>query len=801
MRKIFVATAIICLVLSFQPVTVRNVDSAQTNITAPSDSTCDWPMFGRTPDGNRVVPDGCGIDDAELSGKWLSKIGNYEPYQPIIIGDRMFVGFQDTTLYCINIENCEVIWKFVLTNYIFTPAYYNNKIYFGSAGTFYCLDADNGKIVWQMEVPGFKGTSNNLIIYKEKIYFSGDDKYFCLEMKDGSTIWSISRISHGHNYDGMAIADDNVYLLYNENELYCVDYLTGKKKWEYKAGKPKYLPGSYIVLAEGKVFFSPEEGFTCLDQATGKLLWKNDYSNEGVICYKNKLYFSWSLKINVLDSKTGVMIWESDRLYPDRRNLIYDNEKIIFIRKDKEKSKLNVLDLKTQKVTIDIHFADLTTFMITKGKLILIDSEGNASCYESVKNIRIPSKFEITQSAKVLDLCQTTQLIAKVFDQNGQVIENAPVQWSVDPEYGTIDSSGLFIPKKTGKVKITCKSGALSESITIDVIEFLTVNSEGIRIDVVKPKKLASKTVIYTNNSDKKLSIDVVSNLGLVKVNPSSFVLEPGKSQEVEVSAQLTSFAPVPDTEFIITATYDTCQKQLKGLLSSSLPFACLSASPDTLAFGLVKRGNEKTIAVYVLSEIDTKVSIASSQAWITFSPKEVSLKAGVSATLIFKIHASSLPPASKLSANIIIKSDTAFCDTLTIPVTVETEENITIKLRIDSKSATINGQERALDAPPKIMGGRTMVPLRFISEAFGCNIEWDAKQQRIGIVRYDISVNLWIGKDYVEVNGQKVKIDSPPVIVGGRTMVPLRFIAEPFGASVNWNAQTKEITIVWPKP
>lgn len=315
------------------------------------------------------------------------------------------------------------------------------------------------------------------------------------------------------------------------------------------------------------------------------------------------------------------------------------------------------------------------------------------------------------------------------------------------------------------------------------------------------PKKVASKTIVYANNSDRKLTVDVVSNLGLVTVSPLSFTIEPGKSQEVSVSAKLESFEPVPDTEFIITATYDTCAKQLKGLLSSSLPFACLSTSPDSLTFGMVERGYEKTMSLSVLSEVETKISVSTSEPWISVSTKEMMLKAGVPATIEFKIRASSLPSASRLSGNVIIKSDAAFCNTLTIPLTVQTEESITIKLKIDSKSATINNQKRDLDAPPKIMAGRTMVPLRFISEAFGCNIEWDAKEQKIGILRYDISVNLWIGKDYVEVNGQKLKIDSPPVIVGGRTMVPLRFIAEPFGAKVEWNAQIKEITIIWPKP
>lgn len=800
MRKIFIVTAVICLTFSIQPVALKNVDSAQKNVTMPSDSTCDWPMFGRTPDGNRVVPDECGIDDSELSEKWTKKISTNDPYRPIIAGDRMFISFQNKVLYCINIENGEVIWKFVLTSYIFTPAYYNNKIYFGSAGIFYCLDAGNGKIVWQVKIPEFKGMSNNCIVYKEKIYFSGDDKYFCLEISDGSTIWSLSRIFTGHNYDGMAIADDNVYLLYGLNDLYCVDYLTGKKKWEYKAEKGKFLPGSNIVLADGKVFYSPGDGLTCLDQSTGKMLWKNDFVNQGVVYYNNQLFISWGLKINVMDPKNGTMIWASDRLELDQFNIAYNNGKIICMRNDASESKLNILDLKERRVTTDIHFKKIATFIVTKSKLILINSLGDVSCYESGYSRTAPNKILIIPNSNIIDTCQTTQLSAKVYNQYDQEID-APIQWSVDPEFGTIDSSGLFTPKKTGKVKITCKSGNLSESVTIDVIEFLTVNSEGVRIDVVKPKQVASKTIAYTNNSDRKLTVDVVSNLGLVTVSPSSFVIEPGKSQEVSVSAQLASFEPVPDTEFVITASYDTCTKQLKGLLSSSLPFACLAASPDSLAFGMVERGYAKTMSLSILSEVETKISVSTSEAWISVPVKEMTLKAGVPAIISFKIHASSLPSASRLSGNVIIKSDVAFCDTLTIPVTVETEESITIKLKIDSKSATINNQKRDLDAPPKIMGGRTMVPLRFISEAFGCNIEWDAKEQRIGIVRYDISVNLWIGKDYVEVNGQKLKIDSPPIIVAGRTMVPLRFIAEPFGAKVEWNAQTKEITIVWPKP
>ncbi|MCD6107236.1 MAG: copper amine oxidase N-terminal domain-containing protein, partial [Caldisericaceae bacterium] len=55
------------------------------------------------------------------------------------------------------------------------------------------------------------------------------------------------------------------------------------------------------------------------------------------------------------------------------------------------------------------------------------------------------------------------------------------------------------------------------------------------------------------------------------------------------------------------------------------------------------------------------------------------------------------------------------------------------------------------------------------------------------------------IGTPYASVSGKKVLLDSPPLIVKGRTMVPLRFIAETLGAEVTWDEATKSITIIYP--
>ncbi|MDD4029351.1 MAG: copper amine oxidase N-terminal domain-containing protein, partial [Caldisericia bacterium] len=101
-----------------------------------------------------------------------------------------------------------------------------------------------------------------------------------------------------------------------------------------------------------------------------------------------------------------------------------------------------------------------------------------------------------------------------------------------------------------------------------------------------------------------------------------------------------------------------------------------------------------------------------------------------------------------------------------------------------------------SLDTPPQILQGRTVVPLRFISEAFGANVEWVAETKEITIQWEEHIIQLRIGSSQALVNGQTISLDTPPQILQGRTVVPLRFISEAFGANVEWVAETKEITI-----
>ncbi|MDD4614672.1 MAG: stalk domain-containing protein, partial [Caldisericia bacterium] len=126
-------------------------------------------------------------------------------------------------------------------------------------------------------------------------------------------------------------------------------------------------------------------------------------------------------------------------------------------------------------------------------------------------------------------------------------------------------------------------------------------------------------------------------------------------------------------------------------------------------------------------------------------------------------------------------------------------EKKIVI-LRIGNNQAEVNGQFVKLDAPPTIINGRTMVPLRFVSETFGAEIGWDGNEQKITLIYYGKTVQLWIGRSTAIVNDDPMILDAPPTIINGRTMVPLRFCAETFGAEVGWDGSTQTITLIYPK-
>jgi Uncharacterized protein with SCP/PR1 domains len=116
---------------------------------------------------------------------------------------------------------------------------------------------------------------------------------------------------------------------------------------------------------------------------------------------------------------------------------------------------------------------------------------------------------------------------------------------------------------------------------------------------------------------------------------------------------------------------------------------------------------------------------------------------------------------------------------------------------KFDSIYVFINGiQQTYTDQKPIMKNGTTLVPLRGIFEALGAAVKWNASTQTVTATRGTDKVVLTIGKNQATVNGHSVTLDQKAQIIGGSTMVPLRFIGESFQANVVWDKAYQSVRI-----
>ncbi len=114
----------------------------------------------------------------------------------------------------------------------------------------------------------------------------------------------------------------------------------------------------------------------------------------------------------------------------------------------------------------------------------------------------------------------------------------------------------------------------------------------------------------------------------------------------------------------------------------------------------------------------------------------------------------------------------------------------------LDVDAILSNKGNMKFDTPPVIKGERTLVPIRAIVEGFGAEVKWNSEKREVTIIKGDINILLPIDRLQVYVNGKEVQLDAKAEIMNARTYVPLRFIAETFQFAVNWDAETETIEI-----
>ncbi len=115
------------------------------------------------------------------------------------------------------------------------------------------------------------------------------------------------------------------------------------------------------------------------------------------------------------------------------------------------------------------------------------------------------------------------------------------------------------------------------------------------------------------------------------------------------------------------------------------------------------------------------------------------------------------------------------------------------VALKVDNPNAYAKGAKTYvdtanLDIKPIVQNGRTLVPVRFISEKFGASVGWDDITQTVTVKTKTLNISLQIGSTQMLVNGEAVTLDVPAQTIGGRTLIPLRALVEALGKQVFWD-------------
>ncbi|WEG16618.1 M14 family zinc carboxypeptidase [Alkalihalophilus pseudofirmus] len=111
--------------------------------------------------------------------------------------------------------------------------------------------------------------------------------------------------------------------------------------------------------------------------------------------------------------------------------------------------------------------------------------------------------------------------------------------------------------------------------------------------------------------------------------------------------------------------------------------------------------------------------------------------------------------------------------------------------------SLEVNGKNFGTSAGAFTVQGRTLVPVRSIFQELGATLQWDHVERVVRVYSGDTTIVIPIHKNEAIVNGQTVSLDAPAMLLDGHTYVPLRFISEAIGATVEWNQQTRHIRII----
>lgn len=187
------------------------------------------------------------------------------------------------------------------------------------------------------------------------------------------------------------------------------------------------------------------------------------------------------------------------------------------------------------------------------------------------------------------------------------------------------------------------------------------------------------------------------------------------------------------------------------------------------------------------LGQLPTGSATTSPTGSSTASP---TASATASATASPTASATASPKASATPSRTAYVTPTPF----QTPTAISSEK--VIRFYIDKSIYYINDRKAEMDVSPIIKKGRTFLPARYVVESLGGTVIWNEKEKKISAILGKRNVEMLLNSDLSLVDGAPKVIDVPPFVEKGRTLVPFRFLSEALGCEVNWDPDIRCVTL-----
>ena len=330
----------------------------------------------------------------------------------------------------------------------------------------------------------------------------------------------------------------------------------------------------------------------------------------------------------------------------------------------------------------------------------------------------------------------------------------------------------------TGVVK------AIEESrvtVSIEDVEYAFILAEGVELgDIAVDDSVQIKSASALNTKDIKEATAITKLVATPDIAPNNYNSYNGVVKSVDEGAISVvidevevSFVTTEDT-FIVSADENVTDVELKEgdnvvVVSTSLLLTKDVKFADAI---VVEAEAEQSVFVDKFDIVEDQLISADGNLVVNVENKEE--YAGKKLLVLYSVTTMSIPPQA-IPNRIIVMPE---------------EKEVSISFTVGSKELDINDKKVEVEIAPYIVGeGTTLVPLRVISEAFGAKVGWDGETQTVIIVDTDTEIMLQIGNKTAFVNGEAVEMEEAPELLGsGVTTVPLRFVSETFKAEVNWD-------------